>query len=92
MSNLGLQHYKKVPPSFLENATPLKGFQLWLAENRDTLTGTDDSEISAKGLEKWKGLSREEKDSYKVPRVPDSSKRKRDSGAGDAPRKCAKIS
>ena len=60
-----------------ENSTPLKGFQLWLAENKESLangesTGAED--VNAMGLQRWKGLSKEEKERYKSPRVP---KRKR---------------
>ena len=61
-----------------ENSTPLKGFQLWLAENKECLasgggpSGTED--VNAMGLKRWKDLSKEEKEKYKSPRVP---KRKR---------------
>jgi len=58
--------------------TPLKGFQLWLAENKETVLSSgeaaDEAEVAAKGLEVWKGLSKEEKETYKTPRAP---KRKR---------------
>ena len=61
------------PPNLLENSTPLKGFQLWLAENKESLAcGGED--VNAAGLKRWKDLSKEEKERYKSPRVP---KRKR---------------
>ncbi len=62
----------------------LKGFQLWLAENREAViqknqdpcgTNLDDSEVNSKGLQMWTKLSKDEKESYKSPRVP---KRKRE--------------
>ncbi len=63
----------------------MKGFQLWLAEHRERLLaenpGLDNSDINAKGLELWKAIAKEEKDSYKTPRVPlvaSSNKRKRE--------------
>jgi hypothetical protein len=59
------------------SGTPLKGFQLWLAEHKEELSAAgpiEDSELAAKGLELWKKLSKDEKDSYKTPRAP---KRKR---------------
>ena len=66
---------------------PLKGFQLWLAENRSSLEtkhdGLDANDINAKGLEAWKMLPKEEKEAYKVARVPKAAKRKReDDGSG----------
>ena len=60
-----------------ENSTPLKGFQLWLAENKESLASsqsTGDEDVNAMGLQRWKALSKEEKERYKSPRVP---KRKR---------------
>ncbi len=62
-----------------------------MAENRDTIladnAGLDDSEVNAKGLESWKGMSKEEKDAYKTPRTPLSSglnnKRKRDAPSSE---------
>ena len=60
-----------------ENSTPLKGFQLWLAENKESLANdgsTGDDDVNAMGLKRWKDLSKEEKEKYKSPRVP---KRKR---------------
>ena len=60
-----------------ENSTPLKGFQLWLAENKESLANggtTGDEDVNAMGLQRWKSLSKEEKERYKSPRVP---KRKR---------------
>ena len=64
----------------------MKGFQLWLAENREELESKhrdlDQSDINAKGLQMWKELSKEEKEGYKMARVPvatgSSAKRKRD--------------
>ncbi|XP_059096826.1 WD repeat and HMG-box DNA-binding protein 1-like [Tigriopus californicus] len=73
---------KKTPnPGAKENdtasksASPLSGFQLWLAENRSRLTelsesGIEDSAINIRGLEMWKELDKEEKEKYKSPRVP----------------------
>ena len=60
-----------------ENSTPLKGFQLWLAENKESLANggpSGDEDVNAMGLKKWKDLSKEEREKYKSPRVP---KRKR---------------
>ena len=57
-----------------ENTTSqLKGFQLYYAENKDNF----DDESSA--LVKWKSLDKSSKDSYQVPRLPntDQAKRKR---------------
>ncbi len=69
----------------LDAPQPLKGFQLWLAENRDSILSADQSldecDVNAKGLEAWKQLSKEEKETYKTPRTPvvnGGNKRKRD--------------
>ena len=62
------------PPNISENSTPLKGFQLWLAENKESLAGGGGEDVNAVGLKRWKDLSKEEKERYKSPRVP---KRKR---------------
>lgn len=35
---------------FSTGGTPLKGFQLWLAENKHSLEGDTDTEISTNGL------------------------------------------
>merc|ERR1711976_329484 len=63
----------------------LKGFQLWLAENKDDLkteNNADDVELQSIGLKKWKELSKDEKDQYKSPRVP-GAKRKRSDNASE---------
>ena len=56
-------------------AGALKGFQLYFAENRTKFENEDE------GLTQWKGLEKEEKESYKVARVPniggEAGKRKR---------------
>ncbi len=66
-----------VPP---ENSTPLKGFQLWLAENKDSFGNVGSDELNSVGLQRWKELTKEEKEQYKSPRVP---KRKRDEPEAD---------
>jgi hypothetical protein len=71
---------------FSENSTPLKGFQLWLAENKDLLPASE--KMNALGLQKWKELSKEEKESYKSPRVP---KRKREEPEGESAAKSLKL-
>ena len=69
---------KKPDAAAKENSTPLKGFQLWLAENKESLANgggpAGDEDVNAVGLKRWKDLSKEEKEKYKSPRVP---KRKR---------------
>ena len=70
---------KKPDAAAKENSTPLKGFQLWLAENKESLSNAGpaaavDEDVNSVGLKKWKDLSKEEKEKYKSPRVP---KRKR---------------
>merc|ERR1711874_7083 len=53
----------------------LKGFSLWLAENKSSLGEDAESE----GLTQWKSLAKEEKERYRTPRLPDcSGKRKRE--------------
>ena len=71
----------------------LKGFQLYFAENKNQF------ESEEEGLTQWKGLEKEVKESYKVPRVPvtgpEACKRKRgDSGdsEGDADDKKVRLS
>jgi len=58
----------------------LKGFQLFLAENKDNFSG-DQDKVQEDALTQWKGLDKDEKDKYKVARAPsaggDGGKRKR---------------
>lgn len=73
----------------------LKGFQLWLAENRDTVTNDDedmidDSDVNAKGLEMWKKLDKQVKENYKTPRVPRIKRKKRDTD-DSTPSKASKL-
>lgn len=62
----------------------LKGFALWMAENKSSLGGTGD-DAQEEGLSQWKALGKEEKDKYRTPRVPalgdkGGDKRKRSDG------------
>jgi len=57
----------------------LKGFQLYLAENKDSFTGEDDK-IQELALTQWKSMEKELKDKYKEARIPnkgEEGKRKR---------------
>jgi len=72
-------------------AGALKGFQLYFAENRTKFENEDE------GLTQWKGLEKEEKESYKIARVPniggEAGKRKRgESEEADTEEKKAKLS
>merc|ERR1719319_1692353 len=73
----------------------LKGFALWMAENKCSLGGGGD-EAQEEGLSQWKALGKEEKDQYRTPRVPvvadkGGDKRKRSDG-DEAPDKKQKTS
>jgi len=48
----------------------LKGFQLFLAENKE-MFNSEDQQLA---LSKWKSMGREEKEKFKEPRIPNSSK------------------
>merc|ERR1712013_946846 len=57
----------------------LKGFQLYLAENKDSFSGEEDK-LQELALTQWKSMGKELKDKYKEARVPiksDEGKRKR---------------
>jgi len=75
----------------------LKGFQLYLAENRETFIGEKDK-IQEVALSQWKGLEKDEKDKYKVARLPctnsakDDGKRKREEGDDESDGKKVKVS
>ena len=70
------------------------GFQLWLAENKTTLAHEkgleDDTEVQTAGLEIWKGMSKEDKEGYKTPRLP-TLKRKREESTESTASKLAKF-
>jgi len=65
----------------------LKGFQLYLAENRDSFGGVQDK-VQELALTQWKGMDKELKDKYKEARIPvkggDAGKRKRSQDDEDA--------
>jgi len=46
----------------------LKGFALWMAENKASLAQGE--EAQEEGLARWKALDKEEKDKYRIPRIP----------------------
>jgi len=64
----------------------LKGFQLFLAENRDSFSGEQDR-VQELALTQWKSMEKELKDKYKEARVPvkggDNGKRKRSQDEDD---------
>jgi len=58
----------------------LKGFQLYLAENKDEFPGSAE-QSQQDALVKWKALEKTVKDNYRSPRVPTKRKRSEDSVA-----------
>ena len=70
----------KVKDDSKPKQTPLKGFKLWLEENRHKLgDGEDESAIGIKGLEMWKMLEKSEKEKYASPRLPVNARKRRNS-------------
>jgi len=54
----------------------LKGFQLYLAENKDSFTGEEDK-VQELALTQWKSMEKELKDKYKEARIPIKGEGKR---------------
>jgi len=73
----------------------LKGFQLYLAENRDNFSGEQDK-VQEVALTQWKGMDKESKDKYKEARKPvkggEGGKRKRSEDEEDGEGKKLKPS
>merc|ERR1712142_279489 len=69
----------------------LKGFQLYMAENKEMFPGTPEQSQNH-ALKSWKSMEKQDKEKYALPRKP-SMKRKRSedeeagAGAGEADKK-----